>query len=93
MNRRSPGEREAERFNARCAPGSEVTYWPGLREGPGVRSRTCGAAFAASPDHASVFVEGRAASVACSHVRPKRRRRGECGPAAARTSGRKERTT
>jgi hypothetical protein len=75
VKRPTAGEREAARFNERCAPGGEVTYWSGLREGPGVKSRTASAAYAPSPDHASVFVEGRAASVACSHVRPKRRRR------------------
>ncbi len=57
----------ALRWNAAHPVGTPVRYWTGLREGPGVESRTRAAAVKMS-DHASVWVEGLAGSINLSHV-------------------------
>jgi hypothetical protein len=58
---------EAERWNANHPVGTPVRYWPWTREGEGIVSCTRSRA-AVMCDHASVWVEGRAGSIALSHV-------------------------
>lgn len=60
-------QREVDAFNARHPVGTPVRYWLGVREGPGSTSRTRSQA-ALMSDHASVWIEGVAGSVALSHV-------------------------
>lgn len=60
-------QREVDAFNERHPVGTPVRYWLGLREGPGSTSRTRSEA-ALMSDHASVWIEGVAGSVALSHV-------------------------
>lgn len=56
-----------ENWNLSHPIGTAVTYWPGVREGKGVKSVTRSRAEMMC-DHASVWVEGEASSISLSHV-------------------------
>lgn len=55
-------------FNADNRIGTRVRYWPGVRQGPGVESRTRSVAQLLASGEPVVWVEGHAACIALSHV-------------------------
>lgn len=57
-----------EAFNAENGIGARVRYWSGIREGPGVLSRTRTQAQMLVSHTAVVWVEGYAACISLSHV-------------------------
>lgn len=58
---------EAEEFNSRYPVGTNVVFWPGMRDGAGRHSRTRTPAWALSED-AVVSVEGYPGGIALTHV-------------------------
>lgn len=60
-------EEQARTWDLKHTVGTPVRYWAGLREGPGVESRTRSQASTLC-GHAVVWVEGQAGCMALSHV-------------------------
>jgi len=71
MDRKASRSRgpSVEQWNATHVVGIAVRYWSGLREGPGVESRTRSTAWDVCGTPV-VLVEGRAGGIALSHVEP-----------------------
>jgi hypothetical protein len=57
-------------FNATFPVGTEVRYWTGFREGPGVVSRTTCEAWMSASHTAAVRVEGHGAYISLTHIEP-----------------------
>ena len=62
--------REVAQFNDLIPVGSRVLYWPALREGPGVASKTRTRAWLLGDHTPVVMVEGYPGGIALSHVCP-----------------------
>lgn len=60
----------AAAWNSRHPVGTPVTYWPGVKQGPGRTSRTRTPAWVVGGHSAVVSVEGYAGGIALTHVHP-----------------------
>lgn len=63
-------DREVAEWNATVPVGAAVRYWPGWRQGEGIRSRTRSQAWVLGGHCAVVMVEGAAGGIALTHVQP-----------------------
>ena len=75
MKRNRREEKRAAEWNAQYPIGTEVRFWPGLREGDGQLSRTRTPAQVLYVHTAVVWVEGRGDCIALTHVVPVHRYR------------------
>lgn len=60
--------KEINLFDERCPVGTPVRYWPGVREGDGILSRTRSRADLLGGHTPVAWVEGHGACIALSHV-------------------------
>lgn len=65
-------EAEVEAFNLKTPIGTDVRYWPGVREGEGRIGRTRSAAQSLSGHTAVVWVTGHPSCIALHNVEPTR---------------------
>lgn len=58
----------ADEWNGTHFVGTPVRYWPGVREGEGILSKTRSPAWELGHGEAVVLIEGKSGGVALSHV-------------------------
>ena len=74
MGRRIDVERVANKFNAHYPIGTWVTFWTGVREGPGRRGQTRCEAYVLGGHTAVVQITGMRGAIALTHVQPPEKR-------------------